>query len=324
MCTAITFQTRHHYFGRNLDLEYQYNEAVTITPRNYQFHFRHASENHTHFAIIGMATVDNDYPLYYDATNECGLSIAGLNFPHYAVYSPISEGITNIAPFELIPWVLCKCRSVAETKELLKKTNIANIPYSDQYPLSPLHWIIADKHNCIVVEPTKNGMEIIDNPVGVLTNSPEFAFHLNNLNNYLNVTAQWPTNRFHPSLDLLPYSAGMGGIGLPGDLSSTSRFVRAVFTKTNSVCDEDNNSSISQFFKILGSVEQQRGCVVVNNAYEKTVYSSCCDTDAGIYYYTTYENSQITAVSMHSEDLESQTLSSYKIHQTQQIRKENF
>ena len=85
MCTAVSFLAKNHYFGRNLDYEFSYNETVTITPRNYPFKFRRMGENNKHYAMIGMAFVQENYPLYYDATNEKGLSIAGLNFPGNAV-----------------------------------------------------------------------------------------------------------------------------------------------------------------------------------------------------------------------------------------------
>ena len=116
----------------------------------------------------------------------------------------------------------------------------------------------------------------------------------------------------------------MGGIGLPGDLSSVSRFVKAAFTKLNSISGWSESESISQFFHILGSVAQQRGCVCMQEGiYEITIYSSCCNMDKGIYYYTTYENSQITAVNMYNEDLESEELVSYPLIKGQQINKQN-
>ncbi len=109
MCTAATLTTSDHYFGRNLDLEVSFGEGVTITPRNFEFEFRRAEPLRTHHAMIGMATVADGYPLYYDATNEHGLSMAGLNFPENAVYFPEADGATNITPFEFIPWILGQC-----------------------------------------------------------------------------------------------------------------------------------------------------------------------------------------------------------------------
>lgn len=323
MCTAITFRTKDHYFGRNLDFEYDFGEAVTVTPRNYPFSFRKASTMHTHFAIIGMAVVDNGYPLYFDGTNEKGLSIAALYFPGNAAYLPARPGMDNITPFEFIPWILGDCENIHQVKQKLKQLNIVDIPYSEQFPLSPLHWIISDQNQSLVVEPMPAGIKIFENPVGVLTNSPPFDFHMHNLNGYLNVTREEPGSRFAPDYKLSAYSRGMGAIGLPGDLSSSSRFVRAAFVKLNSVCDNTDSASIQQFFHILGSVSQQEGCARVGNAFEKTIYGSCCNTDRGIYYYTTYENSQITGISMHHTDLNSQKLSIYELMTAPQIRMEN-
>ena len=323
MCTAVSYKTKDHYFGRNLDLEHSYKETVTITPRNYPFHFQKIPSMTNHSAMIGMASVIDNFPLYYEATNEHGLSMAGLNFPGNAVYLPEKKGSYNITPFEFIPWLLGQCKTVQETRKLLENTNLINISFSSELPLTPLHWLISDKHESIVVEPMADGIAISDNPVGVLTNNPPFDFHIYNLSNYLNLTHEEPVNRFTNQIELAPYSRGMGAIGLPGDLSSASRFIKAAFTKLNSVSDESESSSISQFFQILGSVAQQRGCVKVNGEYEKTVYSSCCNTDKGIYYYTTYENSQITAINMFHEDLDQVKLVSFPLVLQQQIRNEN-
>lgn len=324
MCTAVSYQTRNHYFGRNLDLEVSYHETVTITPRNYPLPFRRVGDLERHYAMIGMACVSGDYPLYYDATNEAGLSMAGLNFPGNAHYKPEMEGKDNVSPFEFIPWILGQCADLTEAKALLERINLTDIPFSEQLPLSPLHWMIADKSGCLTVECVREGLKIYDNPAKVLTNNPPFDIMLFQLNNYMHLSNQPPDNRFCPDLELNTYSRGMGAMGLPGDLSSASRFVKAAFTRLNSVSGESESESISQFFHILGSVEQQRGCVQLpDGSYELTIYSSCCNTDTGIYYYTTYENSRITGVDMHREDLDGRSLISYPLIQGQQIYMQN-
>ena len=106
MCTAVTYKSFNNYFGRNLDYEFSYDETVTITPRNYPINFRHMGKIESHYAMIGMAFVQEGYPLYYDATNEKGLSMAGLNFPRLADYKEFCEGKDNVAPFEFILWIL--------------------------------------------------------------------------------------------------------------------------------------------------------------------------------------------------------------------------
>lgn len=324
MCTAITYNTKDHYFGRNLDLEYSYKETVTITPRNCPFKFKKVNDINSHYAIIGMAYVCDDYPLYYDAVNEMGLGMAGLNFPANADYKGEQSNKDNIASFEFIPWILSQCKNIKEAKELLNKINIINIKFNEQLPASPLHWIIADKETAITVECVKDGLKIYDNPVGVLTNNPTFDIHMFNLNNYMHLSTEKPNNNFSKNLNLETYCSGMGAIGLPGDLSSTSRFVKATFIKMNSISGDSESESISQFFHILGSVEQQRGCVHIReDKYETTIYSSCCNMDKGIYYYKTYENSQITGINMYKENLDGSILISYNLIKNQQVLMQN-
>ena len=324
MCTAATYKTADFYFGRTLDYEFSYGDEVTVTPRNYPFHFADQGELQTHYALIGMACVTEEYPLYYDAANEKGLGMAGLNFVGNAVYSDWKEGRDNIAQYELISWILGQCATVKEVRALLAKINITNRPFNEKFPLAQLHWIIADSAGTITVECVQEGLKIYDNPVGVLTNNPPFDEQMFALKNYMHLSAKSPVNTFAPGLELTPYSRGMGAIGLPGDLSSQSRFVRVAFTKMNSISGEGEQESVSQFFHILGSVDQQRGCCVLDDGRcEVTLYTSCCNASRGIYYYTTYDNHQITAVDMHREKLDGEKLVYYPAIKEEQIRFQN-
>jgi choloylglycine hydrolase len=324
MCTGANYTTRDHYFGRNLDLEFSYNETVTVTPRNFPFEFRKAKTLSRHHAIIGMATISDGYPLYYDATNEKGLSMAGLNFPGNADYKAEAQDKTNITPFEFIPWILGQFENVEEVRGELERMNLVDISFSGAFPLSPLHWIISDRTESITVESVAEGLKVYNNPIGVLTNNPTFDIQLFGLNNFMHLSTKPPAKNFSDALEFDVYSRGMGAIGLPGDLSSTSRFVKAAFTKMNSISGDSESESISQFFQILGSVAQQRGCVeVAPGKFEITIYSSCCNTDKGIYYYTTYENSQVTGVDMNKEDLDGRDLIDYPLTKGQQIKMQN-
>ena len=324
MCTAVTYKTKDFYFGRTLDYEFSYCDEVTITPRNYPFSFKYLGEINTHYAMVGMSYVANDYPLYYEAINEKGLGIAGLNFVGNAHYHDFIEGKDNIAQFELIPFILSKCTTVNEVKNLLNNINIVNIPFSEDLPVAQLHWIIADKDECITVESVNEGLKIYDNPVGVLTNNPPFDKQMFQLNNYMHLSPKNPENTFSNKLNLESYSRGMGALGLPGDLSSQSRFIKASFTKMNSVSGDSESESVSQFFHILGSVDQQRGCCELDNGeYEITIYSCCCNASKGIYYYTTYDNHQITAVDMNRENLNGNTLIRYSLIKDEQIKMQN-
>ena len=324
MCTAVTYKTKDFYFGRTLDYEKSYGEKVTITPRNYTFHFREKEEIKTHYAIIGMAYVTENYPLYYDAINEKGLGMAGLNFVGNAYYKENIEGKDNITQFEFIPWILSQCATVEEAKKLIKKINLLNTQFNEKLPLAQLHWIISDNNETITIESVKEGIKIYENPVGVLTNNPPFDKQMFELNNYMHLSAKTPENNFSKKLNLETYSLGMGAIGLPGDLSSQSRFIRAVFVKMNSISLEGEKESVSQFFHILNSVDQQRGCCDLGDGkYEITMYTSCCNTNKGIYYYTTYDNHQITAINMHKENLENDELIVFPLIREEQIKNQN-
>ena len=324
MCTAAAFQTKDFYFGRTLDYECSYGECVTVTPRRYPFSFRHMERLDVHYAMIGMAHVADGYPLYYDAVNEAGLGMAGLNFVGNAQYADVLEGTENIAQFELIPWILGRCATVREARARLDALNLVGTPFSERYPAAQLHWLLADKDEAVVIESMADGLHVYDDPAGVLTNNPPFPQQLFNLNNYMALSPRQPENRFSGALGLHCYSRGMGALGLPGDLSSMSRFVRVAYTKLNAVCRDTEAENVSQFFHILGAVEQQRGCCEVEpGAYEYTIYTSCCNAARGIYYYTTYDNHQISGVDMHQENLDGTQLIAYAPVKGEQIYMQN-
>lgn len=324
MCTAATYRTKDFYFGRTLDYESSYGEEVTVTPRSYPFRFRAGGTLERHYAMIGMAHVADGFPLYYEAVNEKGLGMAGLNFVGNAVYHEADPDKDNVPSYEFIPWILSRCATVGEARSLLKRVNLTPEQFSPQLPVGQLHWIIADRDEAIVAESVHSGLRVYDNPAGVLTNNPPFDEQLFNLNNYMALSPRQPKNTFSDKLDLSCYSRGMGALGLPGDLSSQSRFVRAAFVRLNSRSGDSEEESVSQFFHILGSVDQQRGCCEVEpGAYEYTIYTSCCNADKGIYYYTTYDNHQITAVDMHRAHLDSAELTRYPLVTGEQIRFQN-
>ena len=322
MCTAATYKTNDFYFGRTLDYEFSYGDEVVVMPRNYPIRFRLAGKKENHYAIIGMAFVIGKDPLFYDGINEKGLGIAGLNFVGNACYNKPVEGFDNVAQFEFIPWILSRCASVREARKLLSQINITDEPYSDRLSVAQLHWIIADRTEAITVENMRDGLKIFDNPVGIMTNNPPFDQQMFALNNYMSLSPKQPENRWE--IPLTVYSRGMGALGLPGDLSSQSRFVRATYTKMHSRSGNSEIESVSQFFHILGSVDQQRGCCELpDGKYEITLYTSCCNADKGIYYYTTYDNHQITAVDMHRENLDGCDLIRYPLIKEEQINFQN-
>ncbi|MDK6502362.1 choloylglycine hydrolase [Lactobacillus crispatus] len=313
MCTSIIFSPQDHYFGRNLDLEITFGQQVVVTPRNYAFNFRKMPEMKHHYAMVGIALDADNYPLYFDAANEKGLGMAGLNYPDNATYYDEVANKDNIASFEFIPWILGQCATVADAKVLLKKINIVNLNFSDKMQASPLHWLIADKTGVsIVVETDKDGMHVYDNPVGCLTNNPQFSCQLFNLNNYADVSPAMPKNNFSKEANMNGYSRGLGSRNLPGGMDSESRFVRVAFNKFNAPVGKSEEENVDNYFHILHSVEQQKGLDQVGpNSFEYTIYSDGTNLDKGIFYYTTYTNQQINVVDINKEDLDAKDLIKY-------------
>lgn len=321
MCTCIDFKTKDNYFGRNLDLEYRFNEKVVITPRNYKFNLKNGTSISSKYSMIGMATVVSNYPLYAEATNEKGLSMAGLYFPKNACFFKEEDNKLNLTPYELIPYFLGLYSSISEIKKDITNLNITDTPFSKEMPVSDLHWMISDESECIVIEQMEDGLKVYNNPIGVLTNNPPFDYHLNNINNYSNLSPYNSKNTFSNKINLNQYGQGMGAIGLPGDNSPASRFIRASFNKLNSKCKDDEKSSVTQFFHILDSVSMVQGTTITKeNKNDITTYSCCINTSKGIYYYKTYTNNQIIAIKMSEKEKNNKDLSIFDLIEEQQIK----
>ncbi len=309
MCTAVTYQTQSLYCGRNLDYDRSYGESVVVTPRRFTPPHRRPSGP---YALIGMGHVRGGYPLYYDAVNEKGLYMAGLNFVGNAVYEKDAPGADNVPQYALILRILSECADSGEACARLRQLRLTDTLFEADLPAAQLHWMLADRRGCFAVESTREGLQIYADPAGVLTNNPPFPQQLFALNNYCRLSPDDPENRWAPELPLELYSRGLGGLGLPGDLSSQSRFIRAAFVRHHSRSGSSEEESVHQMFHILGAVEQPDGCCrTESGGWERTLYSTCCNTERWIYYYTTYEDRQITAVEGYKTDIDGGFLTVY-------------
>ena len=135
MCTAATYQTNDFYFGRTLDYESSYGEEIVIVPRQFRLSFLHMGVSAQHYAMIGTAHVAQVYPLFYDAVNEKGLCMAGLNFVGNACYaSRPADHSDNVAQYELIPWILSQCSSTAEAKKKVETLCLLGTPFHEKMP----------------------------------------------------------------------------------------------------------------------------------------------------------------------------------------------
>ncbi|MBP3655709.1 MAG: choloylglycine hydrolase family protein [Clostridia bacterium] len=309
MCTAVSLvRGGRHYFGRTLDTPHPYGAQAVVMPRRFPLRFSEMGAVDRHYAVIGMAAVEDGRPLLFDAANEHGLCMAALAFPGCARYFPAVPDKDNFAPHELMPWVLSQCVSAAQARAMLARVSVMDKPFSADMPNMPLHWIIADAHEAFAAESTQDGLLLTDNPVRVMTNSPALPFHLQGLRMYTALSPAQPQPRFRPGMPLGLYSLGMGALGLPGDLSSHSRFVRAAFLLHHSVCGDAPSACIRQLQHVLGCVAQPRGATLMDDGqYEYTCYASCIDAAQGVLHVSPYDGNGL-ALSLRDAEPDGETL----------------
>ena len=308
MCTALSIKSKegNNFFGRNMDLEYNFNQSVIVIPRNYKYENK-VTGNMVggKYAIIGMGSVIENHAAMADGMNEKGLACAGLNFAGYAYYEENKvEGKENIAPYDFILWILFNHESVDEVKEAINNIELVNVPLNEKYPVPTLHWMVADKNGkSIVIEKTKTKFVVYDNTVGVLANNPTFDWQLTNLNEYIGLTEKHPKETKWCDQEIKALGVGAGTRGIPGDFASVSRFVRIAFIKSR-MPEVDNIEAIPQFLHMLDYVAMVKGGAMTAEGKEDfTLYSSCMNQEKGIYYYKTYSNNRINAIDMNKEDL---------------------
>lgn len=283
-----------------MDLPYFFGQRPIYIPAGFKYLNRAAEKNESiQKAILGMGTIIDGHPAMAEAMNEDGLACAGLNFAGYAFFSENQdEEKENIAPYDFILWALSRHKNVDEVKSSVAGIHFVSVPINEKTEVSQLHWMLCDRSGkSIVVEATERGISCYDNPVGVMTNNPEFPWHLTNLREYLKVSADNPANTDWSELQLSPLGVGAGTLGMPGDFSSVSRFVRAAFARANLPNDIKPGEEVGQFFHMLDYCAMVKGGVLTADGIcDYTTYSSCMDLERGIYYYKNYGNNRINAV----------------------------
>ena len=302
MCTGIRFSDAqgNFYFARNLDWSCSYGEHVVITPTNVKVVSLFGATDRIDYPIIGMGITAAGTPLYFDCANERGLAVAGLNFPGYAHYEegPV-EGKTNVAAFEFPLWVAAKHATVDEVEAELVDVAIVGKTLSDQMPVSYLHWIIGDGTRSIVVEYTSEGMQVFHDDFDVLANQPGFAWHAENVRNYLNATPEVPTGVKWDKAELAPYGSGGGMRGIPGDYYSPSRFVRAAYLNANYPVKDTEEENVARMFHTLQGVSMIDGAArMTDGTFEITVYTGGFSARTNTYYYNTYDDPAIRSVAL--------------------------
>lgn len=264
MCTALALNLGRRWFCRTLDIEEPYGETVVLAPRLFAWHFLHEGERGESLAMLGMAHLFDGKPLYYDAVNEVGLAMAALRFWGEAVYRRAEPGEIGVAPFEMIPWVLGRCRSIEEARERLSSVAVTDDAVSESLPTTPLHWLLSDGKRSLAIEPLEGGLSVVDAEYGVLTNAPRYAEQIKN-----------------PALRVL---AGDSAEGLPGDFSSLSRFVRMAYVAKNA----SEITVADRCFSLMDAVAVPCGCARgLGGRPIATRYTACIDLRDGVYRFTT-------------------------------------
>ena len=267
MCTAVCYGNR--FFGRTLDYERSYGESIVFAPKNcLTFDSREAK-----YAILGVGVMNMGEVLFFDGVNECGLGGAALNFCGFSHYPEFSGEKREVDSSRLISLVLGSCRNISEARDLLSKTIVTREEGREH---SQLHWIFTDGRESLVYESEVDGVHLRENPVGILTNAPSLDYHLTRLADYATLTPNAPKERQNYD-DIKIYSRGLGAFGLPGDFSSSSRFVRAFFLRENirehrqnALFDSGNmrDGGALSLFHILDSVSVPNGCVITDEGRE--------------------------------------------------------
>lgn len=305
MCTAITMQSRQGgaYLGRTMDFSHPLDPELYFIPKGYEWQNilnTHKIRNQYRFMGIGQ---DISPIVFADGVNERGFSAAVLYFPGYAQYSPIvsqEESKPAIAAIELVGFLLGMCASVGQASSVLRTIRIVGTKDSVTNSVAPLHWILADQSGaCMAVEATADGLHLMKNPIGVLSNSPDFQWHLTNLRNFMNINPFQFRQIDWSSVALEPFGQGGGTFGLPGDYTPPARFIKAAYQKSHTPLPEDRKEAIATCFHILEGVSIPKGSVMTGDGTpDYTQYTAFIDLPAKEYYFKTYDNSQITAVKL--------------------------
>ncbi len=309
MCTALSVKkkTGTYLFGRNMDIEYYFNQSPMVVPRNYTYkNYATGNMEVNKYALMGMGVVVDELPLFAEVQNEKGLSCAGLNFPDAVWENECKEGYNNMPPYNFPLWVVGNYGSTQEVIENIGNISLVGVPVNTNLPLPTLHFMVCDKiGKSIVVEFTKNGVQVYDNKVGVMTNAPDFPWHLTNLRNYLNISSHDLPDTYWGEQGLYPLGTGTGLRGLPGDFSSVSRFVRSAFLRNSLKISDTKSGDVNAFFHILDNVAMVKGAVITqDNHVDYTSYASCMDLQEGKYYFKTYDNQCIRMIDMYQVDLD--------------------
>ena len=305
MCTSLTLTTKskEHFLARTMDFGFQLEGRPVYIPRNYTWKQQVDADQKTIFGFVGTGRNLGEYFLA-DGVNEQGLAVAELYFLNEAKYSSeIKKNKINLAPHEFIMWLLGSITDISELREKIASINLVDeaVPVLGFVP--PLHFIVTDKKGeTVVIESDSGELVIKENPVGVMTNSPEFGWHLKNLNNYLSLQPNnFPTKKID-AFEVAPFGQGSGTYGLPGGYTSPERFVRTAYLRSLTDSGSTLDEALNAITKILDNVTIPKGVNIKNDgSVDYTQYRSIFDVTEGTYYFNPYENQEVFKLTLNEE-----------------------
>lgn len=305
MCTAINLlsKSNEYFFGRTMDFSHDIEPKFFVIPKGYNWiNTINGKLLKDDYKFIGIGQEKESLLGFFDGVNEEGFAAAALYFAGYAKYDELStnKDKESVASIDFLHYMLGRCKSIDDLVLLLKNTNIVGLKDPVTNTVAPLHWIAMDKEGkCVVIEPTDKGVKVINNPIGVMANSPDFNWHMTNLRNYTGVSPKQNEETNWGSVELNPFGQGAGTANLPGGFTSPERFVRATYLKMHIPTPEDSMDAINSCFHIMESVSIPKGAVLTNRgADDYTKYIAFININTCEYFYKTYDNLQVKVESL--------------------------
>lgn len=297
MCVAIRFNSTDGsmYFARNFDWSQSYNEKMVGLPRGCKVQYAHEGESEVKYDTFGLGIAYNGTVMYFDAMNEKSLAVAVLSLPETTKFSDVEDGKVNVACFEFPTWALANYADTYELEEALKNVAITAGGFDALEGVGGMHWIFADQKRSIVVESTVRGLEVFDDDLDIVTNEPGFAWHRQNVRNYLGVSSEVPaTENWGRSSDLKPVGHGPGMRGIPGDYSPVSRFVKSAFINANYPVQESEEDNVTRMFRTVGTVAVPLGAMKMEDGtWDYTLFQAGYSAKTMTCFYSTYDDPTI-------------------------------
>lgn len=331
MCTSLTYQMENgaNALGRTMDFGFVLDPDAYMIPRKYPWKSQiDGTAYETRYGLAGLARKLEENIVFADGVNERGLACAVLYFAGYASYQQdAQQGMVNLAPHEVLFWLLSSCADTEEVENAVKQLRIVDSPVSLLGITPPFHWIVTDKNNnSIVIEPLEEGLVLHKNQVGVMSNSPDFAWHMTNVRNFIGLRPYQHKAVEIDGVTFAPFGQASGTVGLPGDYTPPSRFLRALFGKTTTINRaKDETEAITAIFHLLQSVTIPKGSVIKDDkSVDYTQYASCMCCASATYYFQTYDNCQICKIDLLRENLDGKEVRKWDVPREQQVQTLNL